>query len=99
METKGRSWAAPPLLLLALLVVSYAINGGQARSLRGGGGGGRDLPCDEFYVVEEGETLQTISVKCNTVSILDDNPQILDSDDLGRGTVLFLRRPAIGPNL
>ncbi|KAK8947469.1 hypothetical protein KSP39_PZI006652 [Platanthera zijinensis] len=97
METKGRSWAAPPLLL-AVLVVSAAINGGQARSLRGGGGG-RDFPCDEFYVVEEGETLQTISVKCNTVSILDDNPQILDSDDLGRGTVLFLRRPAIGPNL
>ncbi|KAH7663917.1 LysM domain-containing protein [Dioscorea alata] len=47
--------------------------------------------CDEVYIVEEGETLQTISVKCNTLRILDDNPQIKDTDDIGPGTVLLIR--------
>ncbi|KAG0498884.1 hypothetical protein HPP92_003575 [Vanilla planifolia] len=51
---------------------------------------------EEIYVVREGETLQTISVKCNCLSILDDNPQILDSDDLGPGTA---RRQKIERNL
>ncbi|KAG0503109.1 hypothetical protein HPP92_003181 [Vanilla planifolia] len=46
---------------------------------------------EEIYVVREGETLQTISVKCNCLSILDDNPQILDSDDLGPGTTSGIR--------
>ncbi|PKU71621.1 hypothetical protein MA16_Dca004463 [Dendrobium catenatum] len=81
-------------LLAFLLVVSAAINGAvEARSFRG------ERPCDEIYVVKEGETLQTISVKCKTLSILDDNPQILDSDDLGQGTVLYIRRPAKGGRL
>ncbi|KAG0498887.1 hypothetical protein HPP92_003184 [Vanilla planifolia] len=71
------------------LLVSAAVCGIEAsRPLRSGDG-----RCEEIYVVREGETLQTISVKCNCLSILDDNPQILDSDDLGPGTVLFLRRP------
>ncbi|KAL0927447.1 hypothetical protein M5K25_001615 [Dendrobium thyrsiflorum] len=47
--------------------------------------------CDEIYVVKQGETLQTISVDCNTLSILDDNPQIADTDDIGPGTVLYIR--------
>ncbi|CAA6667802.1 unnamed protein product [Spirodela intermedia] len=45
----------------------------------------------ELYVAEEGETLQTISVKCDADFILDDNPHIQDTDDVGPGTVLFIR--------
>lgn len=77
-------------LLLSVLLVSHAaflISGGDARQLRADDG-----LCDEFYVAEEGETLQTISVKCNNIFILEDNPQINDTDDIGPGTVLYMRQ-------
>jgi len=45
-------------------------------------------PCEEIYIVEEGETLQTISEKCNAPFILMDNPHIQDTDDLSQGLVL-----------
>ncbi|URD75366.1 hypothetical protein MUK42_09608 [Musa troglodytarum] len=48
--------------------------------------------CDELYVAVEGETLQTIRVKCNDMFILDDNPRISDTDDIGQDTVLFIRQ-------
>ncbi|GLJ55986.1 hypothetical protein SUGI_1201920 [Cryptomeria japonica] len=47
-----------------------------------------DEPCEEIYTVEEGETLQTISEKCNAPFILMDNPHIQDTDDLSQGLVL-----------
>ncbi|CAA7404618.1 unnamed protein product [Spirodela intermedia] len=80
----------PAGLLLVLCLVLCAA-AGHARSLWspiGGSGGGR---CEELYVAEEGETLQTISVKCDADFILDDNPHIQDTDDVGPGTVLFIR--------
>ncbi|KAG6526379.1 hypothetical protein ZIOFF_016362 [Zingiber officinale] len=45
-------------------------------------------PCDEIYVVREGETLQTISEKCNDPFILEENPHILDFDDVYPGLVI-----------
>ncbi|RWW06022.1 hypothetical protein GW17_00030673 [Ensete ventricosum] len=68
--------------LLAVLFILQAIFavGSDARRLRDGGG------CAELYVAEEGDTLQTISVKCDDLFILDDNPHIVDSDDIGQGT-------------
>ncbi|MQL71169.1 hypothetical protein Taro_003445 [Colocasia esculenta] len=48
-------------------------------------------PCDEVYVAKEGETLHTISAKCDAPFILDDNPQIQDDHDVGPGTVLIIR--------
>lgn len=84
----------PAGMLLVLCMVLCAAAAAHARSLRpplggaDGGGGGR---CEEVYVAEEGETLQTISVKCDAIFILEDNPQIQDTDDVGPGTVLFIR--------
>ncbi|URE27299.1 hypothetical protein MUK42_17777 [Musa troglodytarum] len=73
------------LTVLFILQAIFAV-GSDARSLRDGGG------CAQLYVAEEGETLQTISVKCDDLFILDDNPHIVDSDDIGPGTVLFIRQ-------
>ncbi|CAN4092383.1 unnamed protein product [Withania somnifera] len=44
--------------------------------------------CDEIYVVQEGETLQTISNKCDDLFILVENTHINDDDDIYPGLVL-----------
>ncbi|XVE96463.1 hypothetical protein REPUB_Repub02eG0224100 [Reevesia pubescens] len=46
-------------------------------------------PCDEIYVVREGETLQTISEKCGDPFIVEENPHIHDPDDVFPG--LFIK--------
>ncbi|KAL6495449.1 hypothetical protein OROGR_030012 [Orobanche gracilis] len=43
---------------------------------------------DEIYVVGEGETLQTISEKCDDPFILEQNPHIHDPDDVFPGLVI-----------
>jgi len=48
----------------------------------------KEHPCDEIYIVGEGETLQTISEKCNAPFILIDNPHIQDTDDISEGVPL-----------
>lgn len=45
-------------------------------------------PCDEIYVVGEGETLHTISDKCGDPFILERNPHIYDPDDVFPGLVI-----------
>ncbi|PON69931.1 LysM domain containing protein [Parasponia andersonii] len=47
-----------------------------------------DRPCDEIYVVGEGETLHTISDKCNDPFIVERNPHIHDPDDVFPGLVI-----------
>ncbi|KAJ4834962.1 hypothetical protein Tsubulata_004110 [Turnera subulata] len=42
-------------------------------------------PCDEMYVVREGETLHTISEKCGDPYIVEENPHIHDPDDVFPG--------------
>ena len=44
--------------------------------------------CEEIYIVGDGETLQTISEKCNAPFILFDNPHIQDIDDISEGVPL-----------
>ncbi|KAM7464261.1 hypothetical protein LguiA_032382 [Lonicera macranthoides] len=44
--------------------------------------------CDEIYVVQEGETLQTISEKCGDPCIVEENPHIHDPDDVFPGLVI-----------
>ncbi|GAU41281.1 hypothetical protein TSUD_349210 [Trifolium subterraneum] len=44
--------------------------------------------CDEIYVVGEGETLNTISDKCNDPFIVENNPHIHDPDDVFPGLVI-----------
>ncbi|XP_070008761.1 uncharacterized protein [Nicotiana sylvestris] len=46
------------------------------------------MPCDEIYVVREGETLQTISEKCGDPFIVEENPHIHDPDDVYPGLVI-----------
>lgn len=48
----------------------------------------RERPCDEIYVVGEGETLHTISDKCNDPFIVERNPHIHDPDDVYPGLVI-----------
>ncbi|KGN46208.1 hypothetical protein Csa_005039 [Cucumis sativus] len=45
-------------------------------------------PCDDIYVVKEGETLHTISAKCGDPFIVDNNPHIQDSDDVFPGLLI-----------
>ena len=44
--------------------------------------------CDEIYVVGEGETLHSISDKCNDPFIVEQNPHIHDPDDVFPGLVI-----------
>ncbi|KAG4998282.1 hypothetical protein JHK82_029065 [Glycine max] len=48
----------------------------------------RQRPCDEIYVVGEGETLHTISDMCNDPFIVERNPHIHDPDDVFPGLVI-----------
>ncbi|XP_074558935.1 uncharacterized protein LOC141814879 [Curcuma longa] len=47
-------------------------------------------PCDEIYVVGEGETLHSISDKCGDPFIVERNPHIHDPDDVFPGLVLMI---------
>ncbi|KAK7364283.1 hypothetical protein VNO80_12820 [Phaseolus coccineus] len=47
-----------------------------------------ERPCDEIYVVGEGETLHTISDKCGDPFIVESNPHIHDPDDVFPGLVI-----------
>lgn len=47
-----------------------------------------DRSCDEIYVVQEGETLHTISNKCGDPFIVEQNPHIHDPDDVFPGLVI-----------
>lgn len=44
--------------------------------------------CDEIYVVGEGESLHSISDKCDDPFIVEQNPQIHDSDDVFPGLII-----------
>jgi LysM domain len=47
-------------------------------------------PCDEIYVVGEGETLHSISDKCGDPFIVEKNPHIHDPDDVFPGRVIMI---------
>lgn len=44
--------------------------------------------CDEIYVVGEGDTLQSISEKCDDPYIVEFNPHIHDPDDVFPGLLI-----------
>ncbi|XP_068651492.1 uncharacterized protein [Aristolochia californica] len=48
----------------------------------------RQRPCEEIYVVNEGETLHTISDKCGDPYIVERNPHIQDPDDVFPGLLI-----------
>ncbi|XP_059301874.1 uncharacterized protein LOC132053787 [Lycium ferocissimum] len=74
------------LLLLSSVEENSAMKGNQPFLIM--------RPCDEIYVVGEGETLHTISDKCDDPFIVEQNPHIHDPDDVFPGLVI-----KITPNL
>ncbi|KAI3913753.1 hypothetical protein MKW98_011814 [Papaver atlanticum] len=57
--------------------------------------GGYHKPCEEIYVVGEGETLHTISDKCGDPYIVEQNPHIHDPDDVFPGLVIKITPYAV----
>ncbi|XWS35725.1 hypothetical protein CRYUN_Cryun20dG0021000 [Craigia yunnanensis] len=47
-----------------------------------------DRACDEIYVVGEGETLHSISDKCDDPFIVEQNPHIHEPDDVFPGLII-----------
>ncbi|KAK3220817.1 hypothetical protein Dsin_014787 [Dipteronia sinensis] len=83
------SWYCAIVLLTLILVGSIRENNSIAEEeepFRGSQFLSR--PCDEIYVVGEGETLNTISDKCDDPFIVERNPHIHDPDDVFPGLVI-----------
>ncbi|KAJ7571166.1 hypothetical protein O6H91_01G152700 [Diphasiastrum complanatum] len=77
------------LCLLAFSSDFYGLK--RAEAIRGTELSSNKCPCEEIYVVREGETLHSISARCKAPFILLDNSQIQDGDDLSEGLALLLR--------
>lgn len=84
-STNSRARAAAALLAVLVMAALAATpaSGFESRKLLR-----RGCPCGDVYVAEAGDTLQSISEKCNDPFLLVDNPQIQDSDDLYAGVAL-----------
>ncbi|CAK9135217.1 unnamed protein product [Ilex paraguariensis] len=80
------SWYCAFVILSLILLASVKENSLTEESVRGNQLLNR--PCDEIYVVGEGETLHTISAKCDDPYIIEQNPYIQDSDDVYPGLVI-----------
>ncbi|CAM0870397.1 unnamed protein product [Alopecurus aequalis] len=88
------SWCLALSALAALLLVCTA-----GEEVRGASLTARWRPCEEMYVVGEGETLHGISDRCGDPYILERNPHVHDPDDVFPGLVLRIitsmpRKPA-----
>ncbi|KAG2568166.1 uncharacterized protein LOC120682663 [Panicum virgatum] len=90
-------WCAVALVSLVLLGALRAETAGDSggdgvdRRFRGpllGGPAAR--PCEEVYVVGDGETLHSISDRCGDPFIVERNPHIHDPDDVFPGLVIAL---------
>ncbi|KAG2550962.1 uncharacterized protein LOC120648747 [Panicum virgatum] len=94
----GASDAASWCCVVALVLVVGSLAGGGAREeeeggppvvvVRGARLAARRRPCEELYVVAEGETLHGISARCGDPYILERNPHVHDPDDVFPGLVL-----------
>ncbi|OEL37673.1 hypothetical protein BAE44_0001308 [Dichanthelium oligosanthes] len=87
------SWCFTLSLVGLLLVCSLGAGAGGAgdETTRPQGGWGAALsaqPCEEIYVVAEGETLHSISDKCGDPYILEQNPHVHNPDDVFPGLVI-----------
>ncbi|KAF8698462.1 hypothetical protein HU200_035202 [Digitaria exilis] len=94
------SWCC--VLALVLVVVSLASSGaGEVEEerlvvVRGARLAAR--PCEELYVVAEGETLHSISARCGDPYILERNPHVHDPDDVFPGLVIRIITPRADGN-
>ncbi|KAK9273796.1 hypothetical protein L1049_018606 [Liquidambar formosana] len=76
------------LVLVALILLSSFRENSISDELVMRGNQLLHRPCDEIYVVGEGETLHTISDKCGDPFIVEQNPHIHDPDDVFPGLVI-----------
>ncbi|XP_010555323.1 PREDICTED: uncharacterized protein LOC104824847 [Tarenaya hassleriana] len=74
------------VLLLSLILLSSVRENDASGSVRGSLFS--DRPCEEIYIVGEGETLHTIGEKCGDPFIVERNPHIHDPDDVFPGLIL-----------
>ncbi|KAJ7970032.1 Peptidoglycan-binding LysM domain-containing family protein [Quillaja saponaria] len=74
------------LILLGSMTIREINSQGDQPSVKGNQF--LNKPCDEIYVVREGETLHTISDKCGDPFIVERNPHIHDPDDVFPGLVI-----------
>ena len=99
------SWCCGLALVALLLVSSLGAGAGEGEE-RGGVVVVRGAqvhaasrrPCDEIYVVVEGETLHSISDRCGDPYILEHNPHIHDPDDVFPGLVIKITPRAAAEN-
>ncbi|XP_037428336.1 uncharacterized protein LOC119294202 [Triticum dicoccoides] len=84
----GASWCLALSALAALLLVCSLGETSEAVTVRGASLSARWRPCEEVYVVVEGETLHGISDRCGDPYILERNPHVHDPDDVFPGLVL-----------
>lgn len=90
------SWCCG-LALAALLLAGSLGSGEEERGVvRGARLSAR--PCEEIYVVVEGETLHSISDKCGDPYILEQNPHVHDPDDVFPGLVIKITPRAANSN-
>jgi hypothetical protein len=86
------AWCFALSALVAVLLVcttaTGAATGEEGETVRGASLSARWRPCEEFYVVGEGETLHGISDRCGDPYILERNPHVHDLDDVFPGLVL-----------
>ncbi|KAJ4877442.1 peptidoglycan-binding LysM domain-containing protein [Raphanus sativus] len=80
------AWCSAVVLLSLILLLSVRENNASNDSVRGFQFS--EKPCEEIYVVGEGETLHTIGDKCGDPFIVERNPHIHDPDDVFPGLVL-----------
>nr|DAD18756.1 TPA_asm: hypothetical protein HUJ06_020219 [Nelumbo nucifera] len=80
------SWCFALVLLVLILLSSTKESSLTEEPVKGNQLLGR--PCEEIYVVREGETLHTISDKCGDPYIVEQNPHIHDPDDVFPGLVI-----------
>ncbi|XP_021764924.1 uncharacterized protein LOC110729501 [Chenopodium quinoa] len=77
----------------------YSTSSNNLKAMKGSSFHEHHRPCDEIYVVGEGETLHTISDKCGDPYIVERNPHIHDPDDVFPGLVIkIMPSPSINTN-
>ncbi|KAE8664005.1 UDP-glycosyltransferase 76C4-like [Hibiscus syriacus] len=95
-QVDAASWYCSVALLALILIGSIRASSISDEPVRGAQLLNR--PCDEIYVVTEGETLHSISDKCGDPFIVERNPHIHDPDDVFPGLVIKII-PSAGTKL
>uniref|UniRef100_A0ACD5U5P7 Uncharacterized protein n=1 Tax=Avena sativa TaxID=4498 RepID=A0ACD5U5P7_AVESA len=94
------SWRCGLALVALLLVSSLGAGAGDGAVVVRGARmhAASRRPCDDIYVVVEGETLHSISDRCGDPYILEHNPHVHDPDDVFPGLVIKITPRAAADN-